>query len=135
MTIVLDSLRDLVARLLGRTPGPRVRYFGMGQVTYADGGRRMTISGERLRGGAFAWVVYTDTIERWEPPFAHEPVTPETKARIVEAIRAEFARNGETVAFEERPRIEPWAPEGASIEIIAGRPTVRIPDPPSKDGE
>jgi hypothetical protein len=126
---VLDWLFDRFRR----AQGPRVRCSGMGEVTYRDGDHRMRINGERMRGGEFAWVVYTDSIKRWDPPFADEPITPEIKERIIDAIRAEFARRGEKADFVEMPVIEPWAPEGATIEYVGGRPSVRMPDPPSKD--
>lgn len=118
-----------ILRALGRAPGPRVRTVGRGGLEYTDGDRRMRIEAEMLIGGPHTWAVYTDSIRRWDPPFHDEPVTPQAKQRIIDTIVAKFGTRADLV---ERPVIDFWVPEGATVMYLDGRMGVTLPpDPPA----
>lgn len=73
-----------------------------GHLKVRDGDRIVTIYGEAfLRGhGSPDFVVYSNTIEKWDAPFQEEVVSKEKKEEILRFIREEFERKQMTVEIE-----------------------------------
>lgn len=94
-------------RLLGGHPGFEVSTRGRGELVYTEGDRSLRIEAEMLTGSP-DWVVYTDSIRRWEPPYEKEPISPERKGKVIANIRSHFRDKGLYVEMEQRPTIPPW---------------------------
>lgn len=80
--------------------GFSVTLLGRSGLRYCEGDRTMHIDGEMLVGPPHGFVVYTNTIGRWEG--AEEPVGDDEKRRIIANLAAAFRFEGLAVDFEPR---------------------------------
>lgn len=103
--------------IFGGGAGPSVRLLGRAGLRYTEGERVMEVDGEMLVGGPADWVVYTDSITRWQPPHDTEPVSAERKAEIVRAICEALRARGVRVETQERPRYAEWPPPGTVVRV------------------
>lgn len=65
-----------------------------GHVRVRDGARSVTIFGEALlRGyGSSDFVLYQNSIGRWDTPMNHDDVTPAEKEKLIQFVKEEFVR-------------------------------------------
>ncbi len=74
-----------------------VTLLGRSGVRYREGSKTVFINGEMLTG-EFDLVVYTNSIKVWEG--SQEPVSEESKQRILTNMQAVFRKHGVVVDFE-----------------------------------
>jgi hypothetical protein len=76
--------------------------FARGHIRAAIDGKTVTIDGELLVAtpGLPDYVIYKDSIERWDPPNDGEVIDQATRDRIVEMVRAEMLKEGLTIDVE-----------------------------------
>jgi hypothetical protein len=79
---VIESDRGFSVEVLGRTG-----------LRYVEGERSLHIDSEVLAGPSGV-AVYSASIRNWSPPNTDEPIDGETKARIIENLRAAFRLRG-----------------------------------------
>ncbi len=103
--------------LFGGGGKPSIRLLGREGLRYSEGGRSMEIDGEMLVGGDTNWVVYTDSIERWDPPHDAEPVDAEKKAEIVRAVLELLRARRVRAETQERVRYEGWPEKGTVVRL------------------
>ncbi|HET7462843.1 MAG TPA: Imm74 family immunity protein [Longimicrobium sp.] len=101
---------------IGRFPDFSVWPEGRTALRYSEGERTMLVKGEALAAGE-GWVVYTNSIERWDPPFQGEEISPEKQVRIAENIRTALEFQKQKVEFDVlRPTPPGWV-GGQTFEV------------------
>ena len=75
------------------TDGYSVEVLGRTGIIYSEGSKVMRIDSEVLAGPS-GMVVYTDSINRWDPPYSETELSAVQKSRIVENIKAAFLFRG-----------------------------------------
>lgn len=60
---------------------------------YHEDGKTMQIAVERLISPEYDWAVGLATIQEWDPPHHHLPVTGEDRARIESNLRTTFSKD------------------------------------------
>lgn len=67
-----------------------------------DGDRLTTIYGEALlrEAGSLDFLIYKNTIEKWDAPHEAEPMDDAQKSAIVQFLREQFALKKMVVEFE-----------------------------------
>jgi hypothetical protein len=65
--------------------GVSVKFKGLHDIEYRDGGRTLIAFRERLTGDP-AMDIDSTSIAAWEPPFANEPLTDTKKQEILDNI-------------------------------------------------
>lgn len=65
-----------------------------GHVRVQNGAKSVTMYGEALFGGEGSadFVLYQDTIKKWDAPNGHEDVTPAEKDQLIQFLKEEFPR-------------------------------------------
>jgi hypothetical protein len=65
-----------------------------GHLRVNDGAKSVTVYGEALlRGhGSPDFVLYQNSIEKWDAPNDHEDVTPAEKEQLIQFLKEEFSR-------------------------------------------
>ena len=73
-----------------------------GHLRVRDGERTATIYGEAfLRGhGSPDFLVYSNSLDKWDPPNDVEKIPDETKKKILQFLREEFMRKNMTLEIE-----------------------------------
>ncbi len=66
----------------------RVRTINRAQISYVEDDRMMLISVEPAGNGI---IVYTNSIQNWEPPNEDIPVTEEDRERILQNVKSGLA--------------------------------------------
>jgi Immunity protein 74 len=75
----------------------------LGHIRFKFGERTGTIYGEMLfphNSGEADYVVYENTLQRWDPPSDNELIDKETKDKILEGLRLELARQNGVLKVE-----------------------------------
>jgi Immunity protein 74 len=75
------------------TNGFSVEVQGRTGILYSEGGKVMRIDSEVLAGPA-GMMLYTDSMNGWDPPYSEVEVSVAEKSRIVENIKAAFLFRG-----------------------------------------
>lgn len=73
--------------------GFSVQVLGRADLLYREGERQLVIESEMLATPS-GLVIYTDSIQTWEPPFHHEEIAMAKKAQIIDNIRRAFRWTG-----------------------------------------
>lgn len=63
-----------------------------------ENGHVAVAEGELLTGKRF--VVYTDTIKAWEPPYNNKPFSNNDVQKIIDAVKAKTTKNTMQIIFE-----------------------------------
>ncbi len=71
----------------------KVKLKGRAGGLYIEGKKKMKINSEMLVGPTDI-VIYTDSINSWEPPFDKERFSDEDKSRIIENIKNDLEKAG-----------------------------------------
>jgi hypothetical protein len=73
-----------------------------GHIRLQFGNRVVTVQGEGYaRGyGAPDFVVYKNSIQRWDPPYDNTLLDEDTKDQILAVVTAEMAKKGMTIEIE-----------------------------------
>ncbi len=74
-----------------------------GQIFVEFGGRHVTIEGEALLPGppgSHSYVVYSNSIKYWDPPFEGELIDDETREHILRLVREEMLKRNMAIRIE-----------------------------------
>ena len=63
---------------------------GRAGLIYSEGPRKMRINSEMQGSPHLDMIIFADSIQRWEPPFQDEPISPADIMRIRENVSKEF---------------------------------------------
>jgi hypothetical protein len=75
------------------TDGYAVEVLGRTGIRYSENGKCISVDSEVLAGPS-GMVIYTDSMNNWEPPHSDSPLTDSDRARIIENIKAAFLFRG-----------------------------------------
>jgi len=73
--------------------GYSVEVLGRTGIIYSESGKVMQVDSEVLAGPS-GMVIYTDSMNNWDPPHSGFPLTEADRARVVENIKAAFMFRG-----------------------------------------
>jgi hypothetical protein len=76
--------------------------FARGHILAEIDGKRIRIDGELLvhEEGLPDYVIYRDSIERWQPPHENEVLDETERERIIEILRTEMGKKSMTIEVE-----------------------------------
>jgi hypothetical protein len=80
---------ETAPNLVTSDEGFSVHVLGRTGLQYTEGARTMRIDSEVLQGPS-GMIIYTDSIQRWDPPFEAEVVDNVRRSSIVERLRRAF---------------------------------------------
>lgn len=71
----------------------KIKLLGRSGLIFKENGKSMFIDSEMiLTKDDFDMVVYTDSIERWDPPYEQETLSGETRTEIMNSIQRQMKR-------------------------------------------
>jgi len=85
---VIESTESFAVEVLGRTG-----------LLYSEAGKSLRMDSEVLAGPS-GMVVYTDSINYWDPPHHIEPFSDIERQRVIENIRAAFKFRGYDIQIQ-----------------------------------
>jgi hypothetical protein len=69
--------------------GFSVSLVGRSRIVYTEGDKTLNVSAEMLVGDV-DFIIYAETVRRWEPPFDSEVISADEMKRIMDNIGAAF---------------------------------------------
>lgn len=70
----------------------KLKLTGRAGMIYSDHGRVMKIDSEMLASGEYDMVIYTRSLQAWQPPHENDPISEEELTQIKENIEAHLKR-------------------------------------------
>ena len=90
-----------------------VRILERTGIAYSEGNRTVHVESDILFSGPFRYVVYEDSIKKWDFPHSNESIVEETRKRIINNIRRAFAWQGLAIAVKpfknSQPSLTRWS--------------------------
>jgi hypothetical protein len=100
-----------------------------GEIVFELGGKQVTVQGEALSPtpGMPSYVIYANSIERWDPPNDKTPMTALEKYAVLEGIKEALQNRGTIFDVEDEEQILAAAASagGRRLRCEAGQPCPR----------